>query len=103
MENLQIVLVDNQLPEKEMKKIEKIERELAELEFLKKSYTAQLLALMEQTGTKKIESAHLDITYIDETTRETFDSKRLKAENPDLYDEYVKISNVKASVRIKVK
>ena len=37
-----------------------------------------------------------------ETERETFDSKQFKADMPELYDEYVKFSKVKPSVRIKV-
>ena len=33
---------------------------------------------------------------------ETFDSKTFRKDHPDLYDEYVSISMVKASVRMKV-
>ena len=59
---------------------------------------------MEEKGIIKLEDDFngLSITYVAPTYRETFDSKKLKADNPDLYDEYVKISNVKSSIRIKV-
>ena len=58
---------------------------------------------MEQKGVVKLDNDVVTITYIAPTDRETFDSKKFKEEQPDMYDEYVKISPVKASVRIKVK
>ena len=64
---------------------------------------AELLKVMEQNGIIKIENEDLLINYIAPTTRETFDAKKLKEDNQDLYDLYVKLSDVKASVRIKLK
>ena len=45
----------------------------------------------------------LVINYVAPTDRIAFDSARFKKENPDMYDEYLKISPVKSSIRIKVK
>ena len=64
---------------------------------------ADLLNAMEQNGIIKFENEDLLINYIAPTTRETFDAKKLKEDNQDLYDLYVKLSDVKASVRIKLK
>ena len=64
---------------------------------------AELLKVMEQNGIIKFENEDLLINYIAPTTRETFDAKKLKEDNQDLYDLYVKLSDVKASVRIKLK
>lgn len=64
---------------------------------------AELLKAMEQNGIIKFENEDLLINYIAPTTRETFDAKKLKEDNQDLYDLYVKLSDVKASVRIKLK
>ena len=77
---------------------------------LKEQYDAfkdELQNAMEANGLIKIESElpngeKLRVNYIAESTRETLDSKQLKADIPDLYNEYVKFSKVKASVRIKV-
>ena len=33
----------------------------------------------------------------------TFDSKKFREDHPNLYDEYIKMSDVKSSIRIKVK
>ena len=51
----------------------------------------------------KIDTPELSITYVDETYKESFDSKLFREQNPDLYDNYVKMSPVKASLRLKVK
>ena len=63
----------------------------------------RILEEMEKNGIIKIDTAELTITYVAPTTRETFDSKAFRADNPSLYDEYVKIGAVAPSVRIKVK
>ena len=57
---------------------------------------------MENNGVTKFDGDGIKISYVAETTRETFDSKQFKADMPDLYNEYVKFSKVKSSVRIKV-
>lgn len=79
--------------EKKMKALKEVEDEL------KKS----ILAEMESKNIIKLETDEITISYIASTDRETFDSKAFKADHADLFDEYVKISPVKASVRIKVK
>ena len=63
----------------------------------------KILAEMEANGILKIETDELIINYIAPSSRETFDSKALRKDNPDLYDEYIKISPVSASVRMKLK
>lgn len=63
----------------------------------------RILAEMEEHGILKIDTDELTITYVAPTSRETFDSENFRKDNPDLYDEYVKISTVSASVRMKVK
>lgn len=77
----------------------------SQIKALKEQYDAfkgELLNAMEQNGIVKVEIDNLKINYIAETTRETFDSKQFKADMPDLYNEYVKFSKVKPSIRIKV-
>lgn len=61
----------------------------------------RLQKAMEQNGLIKVEADGLKINYIAETTRETFDSKQFREDFPDLYNEYVKFSKVKACVKIK--
>lgn len=62
-----------------------------------------ILKEMEEKNIVKIDTDEMTITYIAPTDRETFDSKAFRKEHGDLYDEYVKMSPVKSSIRIKVK
>ena len=62
-----------------------------------------ILTEMESKGIIKLETDELTISYVASTDRETFDSKKLRADNPDLYDEYIRMSTVKPSIRIKLK
>lgn len=63
-------------------------------------------AIKEEMASKniiKLETNDLTITYVAPTTRESLDSKTLKNELPDIYNTYVKILEVKDSIRVKVK
>lgn len=63
----------------------------------------RILEEMESRNILQIDTDDVTITYIAPTNRETFDSKAFRADNPALYDEYVRIGAVAPSVRIKVK
>ncbi len=63
----------------------------------------ELKVAMKANGIKKFGNDFLDITYVAETERVTIDTKKLKDEKPELWNEYSKTSSVKDSVRIKVK
>lgn len=58
---------------------------------------------MEAAGIIKIDTPEVMINYIAATDRETFDSKMLRADFPDIYDTYCRISTVAPSIRIKIK
>ena len=62
-----------------------------------------ILAEMEDKGILSIDTEDLHISYVAPCDRERFDTKTFKAENPLIYDEYVTMSHVRSSVRIKVK
>ena len=56
---------------------------------------------MEANGIDKFISADgtFKATYVKETTSKTFDSKRFKEENPDVYEEYLKETTRKAYIK----
>lgn len=97
-----MIVKDGQLTTEAVQMIVDLEKKAKEIKEAQDLLKAKLLAAMEENGVKKIESDELTITYVAPTDRETFDSKKLREDNPDLYDEYIKISKVKASVRVKV-
>lgn len=63
----------------------------------------ELKVAMKANGVKKYENDFIAITYVAETNRTIIDTKRLKEEKPDLWNEYSKTTSVADSVRIKVK
>lgn len=68
-----------------------------------KALKEQLKEKMEEAGIVKIEMPDVDITYVGQTQRESLDSKALRAEDPEIYNKFIKKSDVKSSIRIKVK
>jgi len=84
-------------------KIAEFEKQIKILKELEDEVKESILKEMQEKNLIKVDTEELSINYIQETYRETFDSKLFKEHNPDLYDAYVKISIVKPSIRIKVK
>lgn len=68
-----------------------------------KEFREQLYKAMEENDIKKIDTGDLLITRVLPTTKKTVDSKALKEEEPNIYKKYLKVSNVKGSIRIKAK
>ncbi|MDB2086914.1 hypothetical protein [Clostridium paraputrificum] len=62
-----------------------------------------LLNAMEAHGVKKWDNDVMTVTYTAPTTRTSIDSSKLKKELPDVFSKYSKTSNVKSSIRIKLK
>lgn len=97
VENGKIVVaqeVVNQIVEfnKEKLKMDLIEKELKE----------KLKEAMENNNVTKLEFGELKVSYRNASTRTTVDSKKLKEELPDIYEEYSKTSNVSSSISISV-
>lgn len=86
-----------------MQAIVDIDRQKKMLDAQDAEMRGQLQAVMDEYGIKNFENDILKITYIAPTTRETVDSKKLKADLPEVAAKYTKITQVKGSVRIQVK
>lgn len=109
MDNL-IIVEENKHPYKTALLNPEVSSQLAEFERMAKEIKTKqdelkqrILAEMEEHGILKIETDELTINYVAPYDKETFNSKAFRKDNPDLYDEYIKISPVAASVRMKVK
>lgn len=94
---------DNLLPIETENRIATVMKQLADLKEAEKILKESLLEEMQKRNIKKIDTPKLTITYVDETTKEDFDKKAFKEAHKDLYDEYAKITSVKAYVKIGVK
>lgn len=85
--------------------IYEIEKEIKYLNDLKEKYKKALIKEVESRGFDKcsITNELFTMSYKAPGTRETLDAKRLRTELPDVYDEYVKISDIASSISIKLK
>lgn len=61
----------------------------------------QMLSAMQENGLKTIKGQLLSITRREDCKRMTFDSKKFKSENPDMYNNYLKESVTKGGITIK--
>lgn len=61
----------------------------------------QMLTAMQDSGLKTIKGQLLSITRKDDCKRISFDSKKFKADNPDMYNNYLKESVTKGGIIIK--
>lgn len=84
-------------------KIAECERRIKEIKEAEDSLRQAILEEMEAKNLKSLETDEMTITYIAESDRESFDSKSFRSDHPDLYDDYIKFTTVKPSVRIKLK
>ena len=94
---------DVMLYEEVCERIVSLEKQAKEIKKQQDSMKSEILDAMQKYGVLKIDNEFLKIALIPEHMAEKFDSKTFKAENPDIYDSYVKLSPVKASIRITVK
>lgn len=108
MEELLTLYANNEL---ELGKIEEqisiaiaeLQNKQQELQTKNEEIKEQIKFAMEQNEVKKYENDYISITYVAPTTRTTVDSKLLKEKYEDIYNECSKTSNVKSSLRIKIK
>lgn len=77
--------------------------EIAELEAKRDAFKGQLEEMFESYGVDKLDNEYFTISRVDGYTKETFDGKKFKEEHPELHKEYVKQTEVKSSIRIKIK
>ena len=84
-------------------KIKEFENQVKQIKEQEEKLKEEIINAMRENNIIKLDTPDLVITYVAPTKKETFDSKKLKEEKPDVYLEYLKISDVKDSIRIKVK
>lgn len=83
--------------------IAKLEKQKKAIEEQEKVMRDKLLKACEDYGVIGFDNELMSVTYVPETTRDTFDSKQFKIDHPELAPLYTKTSKVKASIRIKVR
>lgn len=104
-DNEMIVINGNEISLKQnvSQQLAHIESTVKRMKEMEEEIKANILKEMESRGIYKIDTPDLTITYIAPSERDTFDSKAFKMDNPKMYHQYIKTTEVKSSVRIKVK
>lgn len=83
--------------------IEKAEIKYKRIAEERDKFKAQLLELMESHGVEKWENEIVSVTRVKSGVRTSVDSKKLLKEFPEVYGNVIKTSNVKSSLKIKLK
>lgn len=84
--------------ERAIKQLQDLQFQIAQAKQLEGEVKEALLKAMEEHGIKQFENEYVKFTYVPASTRMTADTKKMKEDN--IFEEYSKESQVKASVRI---
>lgn len=79
-----------------------LDTQAKEIEAKRKELLEGILKEMEKANVDKWETERIRLTRRKATTSERFDSKAFKEFNPDLYQQFMKVSPVKSSITLKV-
>lgn len=85
-----------------VKQIIDFERIKAEMDLKEKHLKQSLKEAFEKYGITSWSTEGLSAKYKSATTRKSVDTKRLKEELPDIYEEYIKESNVASSISLTI-
>ena len=98
----EVVIAEDKLAELVQLKYEmdELDTQKKEIENRSNLIIETVKGLMRDKGIKCFENDLIKLTYVAPTTRETIDTKKLKADLPEIAQKYIKTSEVKDSVRI---
>ena len=100
----EIKVVGNTLPAEVIDEVVRVEKLAEEYAKAQKKLRAAILEAMKEADVEKIDIEDvIALTVVPESTSERLDSKALKAELPDIYDTYCKISPKAAYLKVTVR
>lgn len=79
------------------------QRQALEMDLKLKEVKEKLKQAMEDNGVLNYEDDFIKVIYKKAYTKSTIDTKKLKEELPDIYEEYSKTSNVSSSISVETK
>ena len=96
----------NTLPEKQLEIISamaKIVSDIESKELELKEFKAKMYNVMKANNIKSIKNEYFTMTLVEDHKMTKFDSKAFEIDRPNMYKKYLKVSNVKGSLKINVK
>ena len=101
----ELVKVENgkiEVAKEVVEQIKNFQKMKIEMDLKEKELKKNLKEAMEMCGIKKWVTDGLCATIKDGSVRKTIDSKRLKEELPDIYETYIKETNVSSSISLTI-
>lgn len=83
--------------------IKTLDTQLKEAKERKQKLSDAILNEMKSRNLKTIEKDNLKITYVAPYEKKSVDTKRLKEEQPEIYEKYINTSKVEESIKITIK
>lgn len=102
---MELVKVENgkiEVAREVINQIVQFQKAKLEMDLKEKELKQSLKEAMEKVGIEKFATDNLSATIRKATTRQSVDTKRLKEELPDIYEEYLKTSNVASSLTLTI-
>lgn len=97
-----VITIDSDSAKKYIELVTKINTLKKELEPIETQLKNELMNNMEEIDVTNVKSNGIIASFKKAYTQNKFDTTRLKQENIDVYNEYLKETNVSASVTLKV-
>lgn len=89
------------IPQEQQLVFRDILRQIKNMEKKAETFKQAILKEMEDRGVDKVQIGDVSITYVPAGTKKSIDSKKMKEDG--IYEDYIKESNVKSSIRINIK
>mgnify|MGYP003300527281 CR=1 FL=1 len=81
-------------------RLEELSAYVEEYKALEEAYKAHLLEDFEKTNAKKYTGCRYKATYVEPSVRVSLDTKRLKAEHPDIFESYKKETKTSGFIKL---
>lgn len=97
-----VITIDNESAKKYIELTTKINKLKKELELIEKPLKEELMKTMEELDTTNVKSNGIVASMTRAYVQNKFDSTRLKEEDIDTYNKYLKETNVSANLKISI-
>ena len=104
--NNELVVVDNgeaKIAQLLAYQLAMAEKKIKEIKQFQDDYKAKILTAMEEYGVIKIDNDGVRINYFPADVSTTFDTTAFKKDHPELYEQYLKITDKKSYIKIACK
>lgn len=96
------IIINKDLAKTYIEKKKQLEILKKEVEDLENNLKNDIMPLMEKDNLKSVVSNGINASLINSYTKSSIDTLRLKKEDPDTYNKYLKVTNVSSYITLKI-